>query len=327
MRLARTVTLFSGGGLLEAGICDLIEPVLAVEFDPEIAAHYRYVWGDHVLVTDIRGVNFERLATQLGPVDYLHASPVCKDFNWVKQTCGITEEAAELDIETAAATARALAAFQPEVFTLENVPRYETSTALEIITDALDELAYKWDANVFDAAAYGAPTTRERLLIRAVRHAPLPAPPAPVDFLPPWYVALEDLIPTLPDSYVPDFMEKRLRNHGINWRRIEMPLLVAGGSGNKQTVPHAWADEPAFTIKATPGEKHRLILPDKVVLSLTPRALARLTGLPDDYPLPDNRIVATTIVGNGVPPPLSRAVIGPLLAAHQRYFHGPNVDY
>ncbi|MBM4345863.1 MAG: DNA cytosine methyltransferase [Deltaproteobacteria bacterium] len=56
-------------------------------------------------------------------------------------------------------------------------------------------------------------------------------------------------------------------------------------------------------------------MPDGTVKKLGPRAIARLQGLPDTYPLPDRTATARVIIGNGVPPPLAKAVFGPMLEA------------
>ena len=39
------------------------------------------------------------------------------------------------------------------------------------------------------------------------------------------------------------------------------------------------------------------------------RELARLQGLPDNFVLPEGRVVATRLIGNAVPPALIRALL------------------
>ena len=39
------------------------------------------------------------------------------------------------------------------------------------------------------------------------------------------------------------------------------------------------------------------------------RLLARLQGFPESFPIPDDRLVATHLIGNAVPPPLAAFVI------------------
>lgn len=91
----RGATLFSGGGGVEARLKERIDFVYAVEYDPAIAAVYRQNHGDHVLVASVCDVDY----SLWGQLDYLHASPVCKEFSQAK-TGGME---GENDITTALA--------------------------------------------------------------------------------------------------------------------------------------------------------------------------------------------------------------------------------
>jgi len=317
MKLARTATLFSGGGTLEAGLLGFIEPVLAVEYSPQIAQHYARVWGDHVITASVSDVDYQAANAQLRPVDYLHASPVCKSFSAAKMEGGERCE----DLAMAEATVAALVAFRPVVFTVENVPDYVRSRSFATIVAALEGLGYSFDARVFDASEYGAATRRKRLLLRAVSSGSVPAPPAPTGGAD-WYEAVSDLIPSMRDSTLPNWATERMARKGVTLADVRRPALLAGGSAGAGVVPFSEAGGPAFTIKATPNELHRIVLPGGIVKALSPRALARITGLPDAYPLPEKSALATTIVGNGIPVPLTRAVIGPLLRSRAKSFHG-----
>lgn len=316
-RLPRVATLFSGGGLVEVGLEGLIDPVFAVEYDPKIAAVYEAAHGAHVKAEDVRTVTLPRA----GSIDALHASPVCKAFSVAKREVGEKD----LDIETARATARAIRRLRPKVFTLENVPGYRGSEALGLIEGALRDEGYTFDARVYDAADYGAATHRKRLLLRAVREGvlpPVPMPTHPKGRQTDWYRSVADLVEGMPDASMPkakkreqDWLSPRIRAAGIDLAHLDRPLLVLGGSTGKGVVPYAFAGGPAPTLKATYKEVHRIFLPDGRIKRLTPRGMARITGLPDDYPLPKDPNLATTIIGNGVPPALARAVFGPLLEA------------
>jgi site-specific DNA-cytosine methylase len=312
----RTVTLFSGGGLVEEGLRGLVDPVAAVEHDPNIASVYEQNHGKHVRVGDVRDVDL----ADAGPVDYLHASPVCKNFSIAKN---IDSESGEqpIDLATAEATGRAIRTLQPRMFTLENVKGYQGSEAMKVIESALRENGYTFDARVYDAADYGAATHRQRLLLRATREGTLPPPPRPtygpagmlgVQPYHGWFSTVSDIVNRLPDDTVPPWMRERLVAAGVSPDAPGRPVIVMGGSAGRN-VPFAWGDEPAPTIKATPREAHRIILPDGTVKRVTPEAMARITGLPDSYKLPADKSLATTIIGNGVPPDLARAVFGPLV--------------
>ena len=307
----RTVTLFSGGGLIEVGLRGLIDPVMAVESEPAIAAVHKAAHQSPIRVGKVQDVDL----TDAGEVDYLHASPVCKNASKANLT-GDGEQ--PLDIATATATAKAIREKKPRVFTLENVSGYADFDAMRLIEDALRGEGYTFDARIYDAADYGAATHRKRLLLRAVKDGPLPPPPSPTHGLAiigkpyaDWYATVADIVEALPDSTLAPWMRARIEKAGIDPEAPGKPLIVMGGSAGKN-VPFAFAGGPAPTLKAA-HEAHKIILPDGRVKDVTPQVMARITGLPDDYPLPKEKALATTIIGNGVPPALSKAVFGPLL--------------
>lgn len=322
--MRRAAFLFAGGGLVEVGLRGLVRPVLAVELDREIAEAHDAAFPDcDVLVEDVNAVRWRDFP---GPFRYLHASPVCKSYSATK----IGRCEVESDLCSADGVVAALRAYRPGVFSLENVPEYARSCAWLRIASTLDELGYRYDERVYDAADYGVPSHRLRFMVRAVRYGPLPPVPKKLPRRG-WWSAVSDLVPLLPESEVPDWLRPRFAHHGIDPGNIDRPLWVAGGSTNKRTIPHAWGDDPAPTIKATPAEKARILTESVFILpggevrrivdvrGVSPRrgdgarVLARLMGVPDDYPLPADPVLASKIVGNGVPPPMARAVYGPLV--------------
>ena len=312
--LATSGTYFSGGGLLEAGLKGVIDPKVAVEFSEKIAGVYADNHGNHIVVADVRDVDPKKLvgAVDGGEVQYFHASPVCKNFSKAKREGGEVE----LDKETALSTAEFIAKTRPKVVTIENVKGYRNSEALKIITDELTRQGYDWDADVYNAADYGGYTKRERLIVRAKRDGKLPPKP---EKLPEelrkkgWYSAVEDLIPHLEEKKtgVPQGTDERLKNSGIDYRTIDKPLYVFGRGYANKTVGHAFADELLPTL--TTGGGDIIIMPDGRVLKASPRVLARVTGLPDTYKMPETDQLSHTIVGNGIPTQLPEGVIAPLL--------------
>ena len=312
--LATSGTYFSGGGLLEAGLKGVIDPKVAVEFSEKIAGVYADNHGNHIVVADVRDVDPKKLvgAVDGGEVQYFHASPVCKNFSKAKREGGEVE----LDKETALSTAEFIAKTRPKVVTIENVKGYRNSEALKIITDELTRQGYDWNADVYNAADYGGYTKRERLIVRAKRDGKLPPKP---EKLPEelrkkgWYSAVEDLIPHLEEKKtgVPQGTDERLKNSGIDYRTIDKPLYVFGRGYANKTVGHAFADELLPTL--TTGGGDIIIMPDGRVLKASPRVLARVTGLPDTYKMPETDQLSHTIVGNGIPTQLTEGVIAPLL--------------
>ena len=310
----RSGSYFSGGGLLEEGLKDYLDPKVAVEFNKKISGVYRDNFGNHIVTADVRDVDPKELVKDIdGPVQYFHASPVCKNFSTAKRDGGEVE----LDKETARSTAQFIGETRPKVVTIENVKGYKNSDALKIITDELTAQGYDWDMGVYNAADYGGYTNRERLIVRAVRDGKLPPKP---EALPEgerkggWIEAVSDLIDGLPEkkSGVPKWVNERLKGEGIDYRHIDKPLYVFGQGNSRTSIPHAFADELLPTLRTKGGDM--IIMPDGRVLKVTPRVLARVTGLADDYEMPETDDLAHTVVGNGIPTQLSEHVIGPLLA-------------
>lgn len=308
--LIKAGTYFSGGGLVEEGLKGIIDPVVAVEYDEKISGVYRNNFGQHIVTADVRDVDPKELVKQIdGEVEYFHASPVCKNYSQAKSN----HAEVELDKETAASTAEFINAIKPKVVTIENVKGYKDSDAMKTITDALDANGYTWDADVYNAADYGGYTSRERLIVRAVRDGKLPAKPEKMAHKSGWYEAVADIIPTLTEKKngVAPWMDIRLKADGIDWRNIDKPLYVMGSAYADGKVPHAFADELLPTLRTKSGDV--IVMPDGKVYRAMGRVLARVSGVSDDYKMPFSENLSHTIIGNGIPTQLTEHVIAPLL--------------
>jgi DNA (cytosine-5)-methyltransferase 1 len=296
-------TLFSGGegvgvGARAAGIKHL----WGIEYDDEIAQVGRDN-GFNVVTADV---------TMEKPGDYerpnvLHASPPCPNFSNAKQGAEETTE----DVALAEATARFIEVLLPDVFTLENVYGYRKSESWALIADMLNRCGYWYDLAHVNATDFGVPQARKRMIVRALRGQMVPHLPPPEPWVG-WYAAIEDLIPTLPESeFAP-------------WQQIGLPerniFLVGGqfgqpqGSADIRTPQVVQRCEPAFTVTAVNKGDWRANIQGRVV-TMTPRALARFQSFPDSYKLPDKRTLACRIIGNAVPPLLYQKLIAQLVEA------------
>lgn len=308
--LMKAGTYFSGGGLVEEGLKGIIDPVVAVEYDRKISGVYRNNFGQHIVTADVRDVDPKELVKHIdGEVEYFHASPVCKNYSQAKSNGGEVE----LDKETAKSTADFIDAVKPRVVTIENVKGYKDSEAMKIITQTLDKNGYKWDADVYNAADFGGYTSRERLIVRAVKDGELPEKPKKQPRKGGWLEAVEDILPTLTEKKngVAPWMDTRLKVDGIDWQKVEKPLYVMGSAYADGKIPHAYGDEILPTLRTKSGDV--IIMPGGKVLRADGRVLARITGLGDDYLLPKTESLAHTIIGNGIPVQLTQGVIAPLL--------------
>lgn len=167
---AKTIaTLFTGFGGVEVGAIQAgLRPIWGIEYNPKIAAVANKNLGNHVIVADVCRVD----PATLEKPDVLHASPVCKNASVASKG-----EEAEEDRETARAVVRFIDTLRPQVFTLENVYPYRHFQSFKIITGCLSKNGYMWDYENVNAADYGVPQTRRRLILRAVYGRLLPQLP------------------------------------------------------------------------------------------------------------------------------------------------------
>lgn len=312
---ASMATLFSGGGTVDFAVRSIVQHEFAVEFKEKIAAVYRANVGGTMYVDDVRTVNIN---PHKGRVEYLHISPVCTDYSSANNKQGERD----IDLKTAEAAARIIDELQPKVVTVENVRRYKNSRAVQIIEEALERNHYLHDKKVYRASDFGGATIRERMFIRAVKDGVLPEVDTSKYTPMTWYDAVKDMIPKLPTAELSNYMRGRLGVSGIDLDNLKQPVFVLGGEKSGE-LTFATADKPAPTILAKSTEA-KILMPDGRILRATPRVMARIQGLPDefdlglknDYDMEESRGNVTNayrVVGNGVPVQLTQGIVGPLL--------------
>jgi DNA (cytosine-5)-methyltransferase 1 len=304
---------FSGGGLADVGAMMAgFAPVFGVEGDPgnwgqsmRIADAYEANVGRHLLRQAVQDVD----VSSLPKVDWFHASPVCKSFSVANQQAG------EKDVDriTAQATADYIIAHRPRAVTVENVWGYRHAPSWHIIAQALTKNGYGWRVDHINMADYGVPQTRKRMIVTAVlngnrlgllpqTHEKEPVPSLFGHGLPrwvSWYEAIQDLIPTLPDT---EFAPWQLRKLAQNQEQV---FLMTNQNDAPTGAPNRGArlykpNVPIGTILADSATRTRVCVHGSVI-KLTPRAFARLQTLPDWYNLPPNDRDAVALLGNGVP--------------------------
>lgn len=193
----------------------------------------------------------------------------------------------------------------------------------ERITSRLEELGYRVEYRVLNAADHGVPQRRERVIFIGTRlDVPIVFPeqthrePSSASSLfdadlMPW-VTTEDAIGDLEDApentdwcheftrHKPDFVE----------RLAQTPV----GSSVYEGFADAWyrqpPDEPSRTVKENHGGVFVHYRKNRV---LTPRELARLQSFPDSFQFAGPKSKVLVQIGNAVPPLLGKAIGGALL--------------
>ena len=93
-------------------------------------------------------------------------------------------------------------------------------------------------------------------------------------------------------------------------------FLVDGKDAGERGLPYRDAGTPAQTVVASiGGHEPRAWLDTGRVVKLSPRCLARLMGIPDDYSLPSSNSLAGRVLGNGVCPPVAEMICRNVLEA------------
>ena len=244
-------TLFSGGELFGVGARQAgYTHADGYELDPKIAT-VAQLNGFDVRVADVCAVDYAALP----PVDHLHGSPSCKNASNANQP-GTDENGdplpreTEQDLACADAVCRAIAAHQGDTFTLENVYGYRVFESFDRIRAALSAAGFSYEYWHLNAADYGVPQTRKRLILIARRELCRIQRPNPTHrdggdmFHPPWigwYAAIEDILHTLPPTQPAPWQLARLP------KEIRESMLIGAG-GYDGAVVSRDIDEPAFTI-------------------------------------------------------------------------------
>lgn len=355
------VSVFSGGGGADYGLALAgFRTRLTVEIEPYACRTlreaqdlgrvmpdgHRYLEGVHIFegdVADLSGPAALRLARlRAGEVDLLVGGAPCVTFSVAGKREGLTSETGRLY----AHFVRLLKAFRPQAFVFENVKGLLTAmgtdgkgSAFETVLGAMKTAGYALTWRVVDAADYGVPQHRHRVIVlgrRGLRALVFPEPthdePMRTGFLPdvfPWR-SVRDAFKDLPAAVT--LGEKpRLANHVAKRHSpsvVDSFRATPPGTRNRlyQRDRLLW-DEPGKTVRAQgklkadgSGQKHSshaALHPDEP-RQLTPRECARLQTFPDWYPFPDTLVNAYRIIGDAIPCELAR-VIGTSIAAQLRF--------
>ena len=260
-------TLYSGGGGADIGMHDAgIDVRWGIEYDGAIAEVAR----NNDLPTrtaDVTEVDPQALES----VDCLHASPPCPSFSIAKTGAKETEH----DIELARCTATIIRAVQPRFFTLENVWKYRQSVSWAHIRENLNGMGYEWNAWHLNAADYGVPQTRKRMIVAAVQGGPRPSRPQPTHSKPEainttdlfgftprpwvgWYESIADLVPDLETTELAPWQKKRLPDE-----LKETTIVNTNCSGDDgASVRCREKGAPTFTVKPPDNGRLRAVLID-----------------------------------------------------------------
>jgi len=302
------VSLFSGGGGLDLGFEGAgWAPVVCVDNDPvscETLSHNRPEW--NVVCDDIR--NFD--ATPYAGVDVVVGGPPCQGFS----TAGKGDPGDARNFLWREYM-RVVSEVRPRAIVLENVSALthrRNGDHLSGIMSALEDRGYSFAHGVLNAADFGVPQNRRRLIVIGVRdgEATLPTPTTATD-RPTVGDAIADLA-GLPDD--PEF------NHVANRHAAHVAArwdaLAPGQEDPNYRRSRLDASKPSVTIRAGGGYGpkgdhlagfHPPIHPT-LPRQLTVREAARIQTFPDNWLLRGPKTIQGRQIGNAVPVNLAAAI-------------------
>ncbi len=332
------VDVFSGAGGTTQGLRDAgYEVVAAIESDPAAAETFA---ANHprtlLLDRDIRRVQAPALAQRLAesgrPVDLLTACPPCQPFS----TLG-SGDAADPRNRLVSSVLRFATALRPRAIVLENVPGLQHEPRFTALLGSLGR-DYRIATHVVDAADFGVPQRRRRVIVLGVRRdIQVSLPPDLLAALPDDFdtsprtagealAAVEEL--TVVDDPVhrsrmpqPATLE-RIRAMRQGGGRFDLPAHLQLACHARLTGRHATSiygridptqPAPTMTTRCTTPSCGRFVHPTKD-RGLTLREAALLQTFPLTYSFRGSHQAIERQIGNAVPPRLAE-VLGSIVAA------------
>ena len=290
----KVVSLFSGAGGLDLGfILAGHEIVWANDLYSDAVATYRQNIGSHIVEKDIREVP----SSDIPDCDIVIGGFPCQGFSVANVKRNTHDERNVLYKELL----RIIKDKQPRYFLAENVKgilSLNKGKSFEMIIDDFSSLNYKVAYKVLNAADYGVPQTRERVIIVGVRKD--------LDFVYTYpeathsknaeagkslWASAGEALKSLPDPDQPN----DIANHTYSKYKI----AFNGYIGHRPVDP----DKPAPTVTARGDSKGGVvILPHPNGLRrMTCRELATIQGFPTDFKFVGNNSSIYRQIGNAVP--------------------------
>jgi DNA (cytosine-5)-methyltransferase 1 len=324
------VDLFCGCGGLTVGLKKAGFKVLgAVDVDPisieTYKANHRNV---KVWKKDIRDLEptelLEKLHLNKGELDLLAGCPPCQGFSTMRTLNGtVTVEDPRNDLLLE--FQRFVEALLPRTIMLENVPGLADDDRFSRFLRRMKKIGYIGEHKILNAADYGVPQRRRRLIYLAGFGTKIPFAEPMGERKTVWDVlgrlptagGSDDPVHDMPEKRTSKVMEKIKKIPRDGGSRTDLPAndqleCHKRCNGFKDVYGRmAWNDvAPTITSGCFNPSKGRFLHPDED-RAITMREAALLQGFPPRYKFPvNNKIAVALMIGNALPPPF--------IAAHAR---------
>ncbi len=297
----RVVSLFSGAGSLDFGFIKAGHQILwANDLYRDAVETYQKNIGNHIVCEDISKIS----TSDIPDCDIVIGGFPCQGFSVANTKRHVDDERNVLYKQLL----RVIRDKNPKFFLAENVKGILSigkGKVFQMILDDFQSIGYNVQYRVLNAADYGVPQTRLRVIIVGVRkdvhfEYKYPSPTNSKDGangLPRW-VSVSDALKDIPDPDLPN----NLPNHNYS----KYKLSFNGYIGHRPLNP----DMPAPTVTARGDDKGGVvILPHPTAARrMSCRELATIQSFPLDYEFQGNRSSVYRQIGNAVPVLLGYAV-------------------
>lgn len=295
------VSLFCGAGGLDLGFVQAGHRIVwSNDIYPDAVSTYRRNLGDHVVCGDITKIQ----SSDIPDCDIVVGGFPCQGFSVANMKRHVGDSRNVLYRELL----RVIRDKRPSFFLAENVKgllHFDGGRAFRQILDDFSRVGYRVVHQLFNAADFGVPQRRERVIIVGMRgdvslDFAFPSPTHAregLGGLRPW-TGVADALSSLPDPDSPNdvpnhvYSKYKLNFNGYLGHRPLDPKLPA------PTVTARGDDRGGVVILPHPNAKRRM----------TGRELATIQGFPIDFRFEGNLSSVYRQIGNAVPPPLARAI-------------------
>lgn len=198
------VSLFSGGGGLDLGfVTEGYDIIWAIDNDKNAVATYQANIGNHVICADINHIDIGKIP----PADVVIGGPPCQSFSLAGNR-NVEDERGQLVWQYI----HIIAQLQPKAFVFENVigllsaKNAQGEKIIDLLKIAFKKIGYTIERQVMNAADYGIPQRRKRVIIVGLKNTkfefPKPTHSEDGKHLK-RYVSVEEALGDLPEA-IPD---------------------------------------------------------------------------------------------------------------------------
>jgi DNA (cytosine-5)-methyltransferase 1 len=241
--------------------------------------------------------------------DLLLASPSCQGHARARGKERPHHDAAR---STAWAVVECAEVHRQHAAVIENVPEFLDWVLFPAWRTAMEALGYAMSYNVLDAADFGVPQNRVRLIIVATRSK------APLVIKAPKILGQYPIAPFIDWSDAPKWrkidrtLAKNTRDRIKNGRRDFGSRFIMPYYGSGSGLTGRSVDRPVGTI--TTLDRWAIVDGDRMRMFSVDECRAAM-GFRPDYVLPKQKKLAKHMLGNAICPPLASFVIGEVLRA------------